>query len=601
MRAIAVGAFAALGLTAGLGFGSGQQTAASFVRCSAGSQIRCATVTVPLDRTGAVSGTVRLAVEKVPAARKAQGVVLAVAGGPGESGTALTSSFARWLRPALETRDLVVVDLRGTGRSGFLACAVLDEACENGIPGIHSYTTRDSADDLEAVRKAIGVDRIVLYGVSYGTKVAQAYAKRYPSHVESLVLDSPVPLDGWDFYERSSYAAVDRVLGDVCGAGRCAGITADYVGDVASLAARAAAGAVELDSIGPDGARSPTPVTLTPRRLFEVVATGASFDPVIRALAPSAVHAALDGDGLPLSRLVLATAALPGRAGATFFSPVVFRATVCDEMVPAWWRNATVGERLLGLRNDLSGRDGEFAGFGADSAVAGTPSACLEWKSSPSAPAIGGSGPPDVPALVLVGADDTITPRADADAVAKAYPRAAVVTVPATGHAVLASAPSTGGCTARALSRFFDDEAVAACKPAGPIVPVTRPIPESLDRLQPWPSMAGDRGRVVRAVFRTLADVALVRQSVLLRRRGLRGGTFTVASKALALKDVVVVRGVSVRGTFEPQAGTAQLAVTVRGKATQLRLSRGVLTGRLLGRTIGVRTGNPAAAARSAP
>jgi pimeloyl-ACP methyl ester carboxylesterase len=507
VRAKAVAVLAVIVLTIGLGFGSGAEGLTSFVRCGAASRILCATVTVPLDRTDAVPGSVRLAVEKVPARTRSGGVVIAVAGGPGQSGTALSGAFAQWLRPALGTRDLVVVDLRGTGRSGFLSCDVLDEACEDGIPGVHSYTTRDSADDLEAVRKAVGVDRVVLFGVSYGTKVVQAYAKRYPAHVESLVLDSPVQLGGWDFYERSSYAAVDRVLHDVCAVRRCSGITADYSGDVTELARRAAAGAVQLPAIGPDGATSPMPVTLTPRRLFEVVATGASFDPVIRALAPGAVHAALAGDGLPLSRLVLGTAGIPGRASATFFSPVAYRATVCEEMVPAWWRTATTGERLQRLRRELAGHDGDYAGFGADSAVDGTPSACLTWKTAPSAPVVGGSGPPDVPALVLDGADDTITPQADAAAVEDLFPHASLVTVPATGHAVLASAATAGGgCAVSALRRFFSDQAATPCDSTRPAILPVAPMPRSLLLLQPWPGVSGDGGRVVRAVVGTLAE-----------------------------------------------------------------------------------------------
>src|SRR5436190_1826227 len=60
------------------------------------------------------------------------------------------------------------------------------------------YTSRDSADDMEAVRQSIGVDRISLFGGSYGTYTALTYARRYPQHVESLILDSPVAPGGLD-------------------------------------------------------------------------------------------------------------------------------------------------------------------------------------------------------------------------------------------------------------------------------------------------------------------------------------------------------------------------------------------------------------------
>ncbi len=55
-----------------------------------------------------------------------------------------------------------------------------------------SFASIDTADDIEAVRRKLGVDKLAIYGVSYGTWVAQQYARRYPEHVERLILDSVV-------------------------------------------------------------------------------------------------------------------------------------------------------------------------------------------------------------------------------------------------------------------------------------------------------------------------------------------------------------------------------------------------------------------------
>jgi hypothetical protein len=68
-----------------------------------------------------------------------------------------------------------------------------------------------------------------------------------------------------------------------------------------------------------------------------------------------------------------------------------------------------------------------------------------------------------------------------------------------------------------------------------------------------------------------------------------------MSSKALALTNVVAVGGVAVGGSFTLARGTAQLTVRALGKTAQLRLRRGVLTGRLLGRALRARVGNPAA------
>ena len=183
------------------------QAAVAFKPCQRGSDIQCGTVPVPLDRAGAVPGTVKLHVERLEALGKRQGALITLAGGPGEAATPYLPDWAGTFLSGLRNRDLVVFDQRGTGLSGALRCprvqvpvtrtplkqAAQAAACAQSIgPARAFYTTRDSVEDIEAVRQAIGVERIALFGVSYGTKVALAYAARYPQHLERLVLDSVV-------------------------------------------------------------------------------------------------------------------------------------------------------------------------------------------------------------------------------------------------------------------------------------------------------------------------------------------------------------------------------------------------------------------------
>src|SRR5262249_59756362 len=114
---------------------------AAFAAC--GTNISCETVTVPLDRSGQVPGTVDLAVRKVNASQTpGAGAMFVLAGGPGQAATPLTAAFAATLGPALRTRDLIVFDQRGTGLSGRLVCpspSSLDpnpgtQACANAPP-----------------------------------------------------------------------------------------------------------------------------------------------------------------------------------------------------------------------------------------------------------------------------------------------------------------------------------------------------------------------------------------------------------------------------------------------------------------------------------
>ncbi|MDO4232745.1 MAG: alpha/beta fold hydrolase, partial [Lautropia sp.] len=139
--------------------------------------------------------------------------VFMLAGGPGQSAIESFSIGAAEFEPAREHRGVVLVDQRGTGGSGKLHCP--DEGALMGVSSVPDdtylaaarrcarqlsekadlrfYTTAEAVDDLEAVRQAMGLGQINLLGISYGTRVAQQYARRFPQHVRTLVLDSPLP------------------------------------------------------------------------------------------------------------------------------------------------------------------------------------------------------------------------------------------------------------------------------------------------------------------------------------------------------------------------------------------------------------------------
>ena len=119
-------------------------------------------------------------------------------------------------------------DQRGTGRSGALRCRPSSgrtsstpagrrpTARRASAPRRAFYTTPDTVEDIEAIRQQLGIARIALYGTSYGTKVALAYALKYPANVERLVLDSVVEADGPDALYLDSFEAVPRALGTLC-------------------------------------------------------------------------------------------------------------------------------------------------------------------------------------------------------------------------------------------------------------------------------------------------------------------------------------------------------------------------------------------------
>lgn len=561
--AVALGAATAAVLTA-----PDSRAALHFSPC--GDRITCATLQVPIDRSNSVGGLFSLHIERERArSRPGEGAIFAITGGPGESATARTKAFARELAPALKTRDLIVFDQRGTGRSDPLHCADLERTqCAEIGAKLHFYTTRDSADDIESIRRALSVRRIALYGVSYGTKVALAYAKRYPEHVERLVLDSVVPLDGFDFFDLDSYRAVTGILRAECSANACAHSTDDVVTAVGTLAALAQTGTLKLPAIARDGEPRPTDVRVNQYELFHLVFAAASADAVVRARLPAAVEDALAGDGYPLSRLLPAD----GRALDAAAEPVneaLRRATLCEELPPPWWRTATYGVRRLKTADLLNATSAAvFQPFTRDSAFDGDPlNACLGWEVAPAAPTIDGPGMPDVPVLILNGIEDALTPLAGAQGVAALFRQATLVAVPDMGHAVIPTAveasavSSSAACARAALSAFFAGTRVHKCTSRGHAVAPAARGWDSLDDVPAYHGVKGRPGRMLGAVMSTLADVAVTAKSLNTYRVGLRGGTFALDRRTFRLRDVINVPGVVVSGSYSPAPGIAHLSI----------------------------------------
>src|SRR4051794_17742240 len=198
--------------------------AARAADCPSGAQ--CGTVTVPLDHSGRTAGSLSLAYAKLPATGTRAGTLVFLTGGPGQAAIPLTNNFASLIKPLRSAYDIVAVDQRGTGQSGAVDCTFESSAdvadCANKL-GVKRafFSTPETAKDLEDLRVALGVDKLSLYGVSYGTNVAAEYVRRFPAHTAAVVLDSPTPVDGLDGIDELRTFGTPRVLREVCYPGLC--------------------------------------------------------------------------------------------------------------------------------------------------------------------------------------------------------------------------------------------------------------------------------------------------------------------------------------------------------------------------------------------
>jgi pimeloyl-ACP methyl ester carboxylesterase len=601
-------------LATGLALAPSAEAALRFKRCGAYG-FTCARLSVPLDRSGAVPGRVSLFVKRVRARRRGGATrppLFLLAGGPGQSATdAFGPDALGVLFPAYRNRDLVIFDQRGSGRSGLLRCRQLERAnllragvaagaCARAIgPRRALYTSRDSDDDIDAIREQLGAEQIALYGTSYGTKVALGYALRYPARVERLVLDSTVEADGPDPFYLDTMDAVPRALRSLCRR-RCPW-TSDPAADLAALVDRLARGPLRgrlVDRRGRTRVRRLTRVDVFSTLL------GGDFDPALRAAFPGAVRAALSGDATPLLRLGRRAFEVDAEPPPPrLLSTGLYAATTCEE-APLPWARTTPPDP--GERRRQAGvlaatiPDPEFEPFDrATSLASDTINLCERWPQAPVAPEFGPGPLLDVPVLLLEGEDDLRTPVENARRVAAQFPRSSLVVAPATGHSALGS--DFSGCTDRAFARFFQERSVPARCPRirRPFLP-SPPPPRRLASVQPLAGTSGLRGRTLAALKLTLRDVAedsiteLIfdpEDSDLARGGGLRAGHYRIdGDNTLELDGVAFVPGVTLTGRLEHFGERRERGrLRVGGRAAPhglLRIEGFAVRGRLGGRRV---------------
>src|SRR5579863_2587455 len=183
----------------------------------------CGSLDRPLDPTGAIPGRISIRFEYYPhsAPDKALGTLVATEGGPGYPATLSRDDYLALFKPLLPRHDFLLMDNRGTGRSGAIDCHELQAAEKWTVELIAAcgrtlgdraplYSTAYAADDLAAVLEALNIRRIDLYGDSYGTYFEQVFAVRHPNALRSIVLDGAYPLYGNDYAWYPSYAPAMR-------------------------------------------------------------------------------------------------------------------------------------------------------------------------------------------------------------------------------------------------------------------------------------------------------------------------------------------------------------------------------------------------------
>jgi pimeloyl-ACP methyl ester carboxylesterase len=278
--------------------------------------------------------------------------VFFVAGGPGQSAASIAGLLGEGpLTKIREERDLVFLDQRGTGASNPLTCKLYDDdddlrgyfedmfpvrevrACRERlekVADLKQYTTSIAIDDLDDVRRALGYEKINLYGGSYGTTVALAYLRQYGRHVRSAILAGVAPTDlklPLPFAKGAQYA-IDHLIDDCAADTVCRAAFPNLRAEFTSVLDRLAKGPADVELINPF-TRKAQRVSLG-RGVFAERLRMMLYDRDPASLIPLLIHRAYQGDFRPF-----VLAALPqARAIYQSLSLGMYFSVTCSESVP---------------------------------------------------------------------------------------------------------------------------------------------------------------------------------------------------------------------------------------------------------------------------
>lgn len=448
------------------------------------SDLVCGTITVPEDHAKPDGPTITLFLVKIPGSSKdaKTSPLFVLAGGPGQGASDAVGQFstevqdpiASW-QPLAQGRDVILVDQRGTGHSepsllcpadratpgaenpgaestpipsgnesdnqsavdvyGDCAQALTDEGID-----LETYTTRQSAADLDLVRQALGARQIDLLGTSYGTWLALEMMRYYPDTVRSAILNSPVPPQS-DLLAGQLIAFQDS-------------LDAVYAGCKADTRCNAAFPNLErtLTRTVKELNRNPREVTYkdpTTNKKETAPIDGQTFMSLVYQLVfigpfipfvPPLVSTVSQGNDELLSQLLPILA-----ASGEGISTGLYYAVMCQDEIP------------FSSMNEIE-RQAEDAGVTQDvidegvASSQGTFNVCKAWD-LPASPAIENTPvTSDIPALIVTGRFDPITPTSYGKELLKTLPNGVMIESPIAGHD---PASTSGACGVDIMEQFL--------------------------------------------------------------------------------------------------------------------------------------------------
>lgn len=285
-----------------------------------GIKARCGVFLRPLDPSNPDGEQIELAVAVVPALdlNPEPDPLVPLAGGPGGSSIEFYAGWFSAFEPARRDRDILLIDQRGTGGSARMDCPIDDDIVEGQYSGEQTlaftrtcldqlahdprfFTTSVAVQDLEALRQELGYPALNLLGTSYGTRVAQHYARRYPESTRTIILDGVVPPQlplGPDI-ALEAQRAVDQIFSRCAEDETCSAVFPEIDLDFAAVRSQLNAGPISVALADPVSGGATT-ISFGRNELAAAIRLLA-YQPRSIAIVPLTIHEAANGNYAPLA------------------------------------------------------------------------------------------------------------------------------------------------------------------------------------------------------------------------------------------------------------------------------------------------------------
>ncbi|WP_163935436.1 alpha/beta hydrolase [Paraferrimonas sp. SM1919] len=377
-------------------------------------KIQCGSLALPKDYQDPSLGTLDIHFSVIPATKKVPGnaPLVAISGGPGQSAIESGAMFERTFNRVRQQHDILLIDQRGTGKSSPLQCQQPDfaetlaqddtkldihaemQACFEQLPEHPKYFSSYAAtQDLEAIRKHLGYDKLHLYGISYGTRMAQMYSQYYPQNVVTQTLDGVVPpqINVMDV-NLAVDRALDKLIEDCQGISGCQSQFGDIKSRLHTLVAKLKQQPIHTRVAHPSTGQI-VPMLLTPSKFLGSLRM-ALYSPQSKQLIPYLISQTEQGNYQPLLGVMSLFSDGAGISMGMHF------AIVCGEDYPRLTKQekASMQQSLIGadMLNTIS-------------------NACDIWQVPDNTATLGGAPQHDIPTLLLSGDKDPATPPAWGD------------------------------------------------------------------------------------------------------------------------------------------------------------------------------------------